>query len=137
MTDGEIDAYCLDWLQWCKTRGYYLQPGPKNILARMQPSKVGKPPNARNSIDMQFFNMAVHALGDMKEHEGAVACFNLYYPLEGEKADNIKRVADEMGIHRVTYYRRVLAFARKAHAMARSLKEVHQQTHTEPLLLID
>ena len=126
MTDGEVDAYCLDWQAWCKSRGFYIRPGPKNILARNMPSRVGQPPNARNSADMQFFNMALHMLGDMEEHKGAVACFNLHYPLEGDRAENIKRIADEMGINKATYYRRVIAFARKALAMARSLKSFHQ-----------
>ena len=137
MTDGEIDAYCLDWQFWCKTRGYYLQPGPKNILARMQPSKVGKPPNGRNNPDMQYFNMAVHALGDMAEHQASVACFNLYYPLEGEKADNIKRIADQMGIHRATYYRRVLAFARKAYSMSLSIKRFQLSDKGITELMVD
>lgn len=125
MTDGEIDAYCLDWQAWCKSRGFYIRPGPKNILARNMPSRVGLPPNARNSADMQFFNMALHMLGDMGEYKAKVACFNLYYPLEGERAENVKKIADEMGIHRVTYYKRVISFARKAMTMSRSLKAFH------------
>jgi hypothetical protein len=137
MTDGEIDAYCLDWQYWCKTRGYYLQPGAKNILARMQPSRVGVPPNGRNSPDMQFFNMAIHALADMREHMDTALCFGLYYPLEGPRADNIKRVADHMGIARSTYYRRVMAFARKAHSMSLSLKKVHNAGKLEVEMTID
>ena len=133
MTDGEIDAYCLDWQAWCKSRGFYLKPGPKNILARNMPSRVGQPPNARNSAEMQFFNMALHMLGEMKEHEGAVACFNLHYPLEGPRAEHIKRVADQMGINKATYYRRVIAFGRKAYAMGKSLRAFHNAKQEEEL----
>ena len=126
MTNGEIDAYCLDWQAWCKSRGFYIRPGAKNILARNMPSKVGQPPNARNSAQMQFFNMALHMLGDMEENAGAVECFNFYYPIDGtERAENIKQIADKMGIHRVTYYKRVLAFSRKAFHMAHTLRAVH------------
>ncbi|GGX98940.1 hypothetical protein GJV26_15985 [Massilia dura] len=63
----------------------------------MQPSKVREAPDARNNANMQFFNMAVHTLADMKEHQDAMVCFNLHYV---EQADNIKRRADELGISR-------------------------------------
>lgn len=137
MSDGEIDAYCLQWQHWCKTRGYYLQLNAKNILARMQPSKMMLPPNGRNDPDMQFFNMALHALGSMREHGLGLQCFNLYYPSEGEKADNIKRIADSMGIARSTYYRRVLSFARKAYSLSISLKEFHGTGKVHDVLVID
>jgi transposase-like protein len=71
---------------------------------------------------MQFFNMALHTLADMKEHHDAMVCFNLYYV---EQADNVKRLADQLGISRPTYYNRVKSFARKAFALSQSLKKAH------------
>ena len=139
MNDQQLNAYCEEWASWCYTRRFYLKPGAKNILARMHPSKSGVEPNARNSADMQFFNMAVHALADMKEHEEALACFNLMYV---EQADHVKRQADKLGISRPTYYNRSRAFARKALALAVSLKRVHQETasqgaaYVEPALVL-
>ncbi|MFS2007953.1 hypothetical protein ACEN9F_30535 [Duganella sp. CT11-25] len=125
MDDRLLNQYCLDWVYWCYTRRYYIAPGGKSVLASMQPSKTGLPPNARLDPDMQFFNMAVHTLADMKEHRDAMVCFNLYYV---EQADNVKRLADQLGISRPTYYNRVKSFARKALVLAQSLKKVHAES---------
>lgn len=122
MNDQQLHAHCLDWASWCFTRRFYLKPGAQNILARMQPSRTGVEPNARNNPDMQFFNMAVHTLADMAEHKDGLACFALMYV---EQADHIKRQADNLGISRPTYYNRSRAFARKALSLAHSLKRVH------------
>lgn len=122
MNDRLLNQLCLDWVHWCYTRRFYIAPGGKSQLGVMQPSKLREPPDARNNADMQFFNMAVHTLADMKEHHDAMVCFNLYYV---EQADNIKRKADELGISRPTYYSRARAFARKAHELAQCLKAAH------------
>ena len=122
MDDRLLNQYCLDWVHWCYTRRYYLAPGGKSVLASMQPSKTGLPPNARNNPDMQFFNMALHTLADMKQHHEAMVCFNLFYV---DQTGNVKRLADQLGISRPTYYNRVKAHARKAYALAQSLKKAH------------
>lgn len=119
MNDKELDAYCEEWVHWCYTRKFYLQPGAQNILARMQPSKSKEPPNARNSAEMQYFNMAVHAMADMKEHESAYACFKACYV---EQPDSLKREIARLEISRGTYYNRTRAFTRQAISLARSLK---------------
>jgi hypothetical protein len=119
MNDKELHQYCVDWSWWCFTRKYYIAPGSQNILARMQPSKVRPSPDAKNNADMQYFNMAVHALADMLEHKEALICFSLYYV---EHATNVKRAAEEIGISRPTYYNRAKAFARKAYILSISLK---------------
>lgn len=119
MSDKELDAYCQEWVWWCYTRRFYLQPGAQNILARMQPAKVKEPPNARNSAEMQFFNAAVHAMADMKEHAETFACFRLMYI---EQTGNLKRVAEQKGISRPTYYNRARAFARRAVSLSRSFQ---------------
>lgn len=123
MTDQQLHEYCTEWVSWCFTRRFYLKPGAQNILARMQPSRSGIAPNGRNNPDMQFFNMAIHALADMREHAEGLACFNLYYC---DQAANIKREADRLGIARSTYYRRITSFARKAYDMSASIKRVHE-----------
>lgn len=119
MTNKQLDAYCEEWLWWCHTRKFYLQAGAQNVLARFQAGKVKEPPNARNSAEMQFFNAAVYAMADMKEHAEAFACFRLMYI---EKADNVKRLAHEKGISRVTYYSRARSFARRAVSLSRSFQ---------------
>lgn len=123
MNDQQLHAYCLEWVRWSTTRKYYLKPGAQNILARMQPSRSGTEPNARNHPDMQYFHMAIHAMADMKEHEEGLVCFNLFYV---DEASNIKREADKLGIARSTYYRRITAFSRKAYSLSLSIKRVHE-----------
>lgn len=125
--DKLLNQYCLDWVHWCYTRRYYIAPGGKSALGNMQPSKTGLPPNARLNPDMQFFNMALHALADMATHKDEMVCFNLYYV---EQADNVKRLAEKLGISRPAYYRRVKAFARKAFSLSLSIKSA-QNTMAE------
>ncbi|WP_040501807.1 hypothetical protein [Herbaspirillum sp. YR522] len=128
MSDKQVDAYCEDWMNWCYTRRFYLQPGAQGVLARLQPSKTGEPPNARNSPDMQFFNMAIHMLGEMREHAETFACFKLMYV---EQAAHIKQQASKLEISRKTYYNRARAFARRAVSMSQSLKAATEKMRQE------
>lgn len=123
MNDQQLDAYCKAWADWCKSRKFYIKPGAKNILARMQPSRSGQPPNARNDPDMQFFNMAVHTLADMGDYQEKLACFNLHYL---DQTEYVKVEAAKLNISRVTYYNRVKSFARHAYSMSLSIKRVHE-----------
>jgi hypothetical protein len=125
LNDNQIDTYCLDWVRWCETRKFYLRPAAQNLLARMQPSKNGIEPNARNNPDMVFFNAALLSLADMPEHAEGCACFKAKYMEVGEL---IKVQVDKMEISRMTYYRRARAFARKALSLASSLKRVHAES---------
>ncbi|CUI04693.1 hypothetical protein BN2497_4163 [Janthinobacterium sp. CG23_2] len=124
MNDQQLHAYCLEWTSWCFTRRFYIKPGAQSLLARMQPSRSGVEPNARNNPDMQYFNMAIHALADMEENVDTLRCFSLMYV---EQADHVKRQADMLGISRPTYYNRARAFGRKAMSLAISLKRVHEE----------
>ncbi len=134
MNDKELDAYCEDWVNWCYTRKFYLQPGAQNILARMQPSKSGQPPNARNSAEMSFFNMAVHAMADMSEHKAEFACFRLHYI---EHCANVKSQAAKLGISRGTYCNKTKAFARRALSMAKSLKRASESMRETDDVAVD
>lgn len=124
MNDQQLHAYCLEWASWCFTRRFYIKPGAQSLLARMQPSRSGVEPNARNNPDMGYFNMAVHALADMKEHAEGLACFNLFYV---DQAPNVKVEADKLGVARSTYYRRISSFARKAYSLSISIKRVSEE----------
>ena len=125
MDNKELHQYCLDWVEWCRTRKYYTTPTPKNILARLQPSPSKAEPNGRNDPDMQFFNMAIHTLVDIGGNEEKYACFYFCYVLN---ARNIKTLTNELKISRQTYYNRVNDFARRAQSMARTLKRVQQSS---------
>lgn len=127
MNGDELHAHCEQWRQWCITRQYFIAPGAKNILARMQPAKVGQPPDAILSDDMSFFNMAVHALADMGSPD--TECFVKYYWF---RLKNIKKVAADMKISRDTFYERKKRFAERAMSMARSLKQAHLKNASMP-----
>lgn len=129
LNDNQVDTHCLDWVRWCETRKFYLRPAAQNILARMQPSKNGVEPNARNNPDMVFFNAAVCSYADMAEHAEGYACFRAKYL---ETSDLIKVQVDKLEISRMTYYRRARAFARKALSLASSLKRVHAESLRMP-----
>jgi hypothetical protein len=125
--EGErLHQLCEDWRDWCITRKYFIAPGNKNILARMQPSKVRPPPDASLSDEMSFFNMAIHALADMPGSEPE--CFVKYY---WHRCKNIKKVAAEMKIHRDTFYERKMRFARKAYSMALSFRRAYQEMNEQ------
>lgn len=127
MTGHELHLHCERWREWCITRQYFIAPGGKNVLARMQPHKIGNPPDAILSDDMSFFNMAVHALADMGD-PGA-ECFVKFYWF---RLNNIKSVAAKMGISRDTFYERKKRFAERAFSMANSLKRAHLQAVATP-----
>jgi hypothetical protein len=134
MKDKELNAFCQAWAHWCWTRRYFIRPGTKNVLARMQPSKSGKEPNAELSSELNFFNMAVHSLADMQDHRDDAACFVSYY---WDRESNIKAIAAKMGIGRQTYYDRMYRFARKALSMSHSLRRVHLQAMDKATAVID
>ncbi len=123
MTGNELHAFCENWYRWCVTRGYFIAPGAKNIFARLQPSKVLQPPDAVMSANLSYFNMAVHALVDMKDHDAE--CFIQFYCF---RAKNIKTIAARIGIHRDTFYERKQRFAKKAYALSLSLKNMHEES---------
>lgn len=122
-----IAEYCVDWVRWCETRKFYIRPPAKNILARMQPAKTGREPNARNHPDMQYFNMAIHTLADMPKYKAEWEAFKSYY----FGADQVaKRAASDLGIGLRTYYDHVKRFSHAAYAMAGSLKKMHEAMTT-------
>lgn len=126
-----MDELCWEWVRWCVTRKFYIRPPGQSILARLQPSKTGKEPNSRNHPDLQFFNMAVHALADMPKHKEGFTVFWMHYMGEGEV---VKRAADKLGISRSTYYERVAKFAKDAYSMSQSLKAIHEKNTSAAVL---
>jgi hypothetical protein len=119
MNKEELHKYCLEWVEWCRTRRFYAPPVKRNILERMRNPAGGKEPNGRNDPDMQFFNMAIFTLADMPEYKKMYNCFHFCYIVNGR---NAKALASELEISRKTYYNYIDEFARRAQSMARSLK---------------
>lgn len=127
LSSAEIDAYCIAWAKWCRTRRYYIKSPPQNILARMQPSKSGEIPDARNYPDMQYFNMAIHALADMPKYSASAKSFKLYYESSnGDNSSLVKQMAHSLGVSRQTLHAHYVGFGRAAHSMSISLKAAHE-----------
>lgn len=120
MNDKDLHNYCLRWAAWRYTRKFYLKPQAGNLLARMQPARSGKEPDAKLDAEMQFFNAAVSALKGDSAHAGDMTCFWSFYV---DQDRNIKAVAHKMGIGRQTYYDRVGRAARLAYRMAVDIKD--------------
>ncbi len=115
-------ALCWEWVRWSLSRKYYCHAPPKSILARLQPSKSGREPDAHNSALLQCFNSAVFALGDMPMHQAGFTVFMAHYMGDGEV---IKRVVARLQISRSTYYKRLEQFTQAAYSMAHSLLRHH------------
>jgi hypothetical protein len=124
-----VAEYCHEWVRWCQTRGMYMKKAGGSLLGRMQASKTGTEPNARNHPDMTYFNMAVHALADMPKWTVKARAFMAYYVGDGEV---VKRTADQLGIGRRTYYDHVKSFADQAHRLAASIKKSHETAFAPP-----
>jgi hypothetical protein len=72
---------------------------------------------------MSFFNMAIHALADMGDHD--TECFVKFYAEVAQDKLPIKTIAARMEISVRTFYYRKERFARKALSMAASMKRAH------------
>ncbi|CUI05510.1 hypothetical protein BN2497_5797 [Janthinobacterium sp. CG23_2] len=118
-----VAEYCDEWVRWCQTRSFYMRPAASGTLGRLQPSKVGREPNARNHPDMQYFNMAVHTLADMKKWKGKFLAFKAYYVGDATLA---KQAAAALGISERTYYYHVKSFGQAAYSMSHSIKKAHE-----------
>jgi hypothetical protein len=109
LSDGELDALCLRWAAWSRTRRLFGAPRvPKNILARMQPGPLREAPDAPTSAKLSAFNMAVAAQPD----SDAKLSFLVYYL---HPARSVKEAAYALGITRDAFYKRVRHFRRRAY----------------------
>ena len=90
----------------------------------MQPSKVGEEPNARNSPDMQYFNMAVHTLAEMKKWKVKFLAFHDYYL--GDRMV-VKQAASRLDISPRSYYYHVSSFGKAAMSMSHSIKKAQEK----------
>lgn len=122
MNESQLHDFCKSYAKWVDSRKFYVKPASKNILARMQPSRSGTPPNATNDAEMQHFHHAVRSLKDIEKHISNWVCFNLYYL---EHAPNVKVEAGRIGISRPTYYNRAKAFARDSLILSNTIKALY------------
>lgn len=131
MSDDELDKFCWSWNRWCFTRRFFLAPGAKNLLARMQPARVGDAPDAVMSADMAYFHTAVHALADMEGTDPE--CFVSYYALVQQNSMPIKTIAAKLGVSTSTFYEKKAKFARRALMLAKSLKATEESARQDEL----
>lgn len=124
-----IAEYCQDWVRWTRTRKFYIQPAAGSLLGRLQPSKTGVAPNARNCPDMPYFNMAIHTLADMPKWRHAWLAFNAHYLGPNQVA---KITIADLGMAARTYYDYIKRFSAAAYSMAASIKRVQQGMDLAP-----
>ncbi|VVE90412.1 hypothetical protein PBR20603_04396 [Pandoraea bronchicola] len=121
MNEQDLHALCLQYGQWCRTRRFFAPPLPRSLLAQFQPrTGAGVEPDADLVPEMQFFNMAVHALAD--DHPEDAACFTLYY---FHDVRPVKKIASAMGISRQAVYKRLHAHAARIEKARHLIKRVH------------
>jgi len=97
-SNQEQHLFCVEWGQWHRSRRLFAPPVPPTILARLQPSRVGEPPDARLSADLSYFNLSLLA---QPEGTGKLAMYYFYvYQLRP-----IKAVASAMGISTQGFYK--------------------------------
>jgi hypothetical protein len=120
MNDQDLHQFCLRWVAWRESRRLYVQPGAANVLARLQPSRVGSEPDAALDPMMPCFEMAVAAMREMPEHEATMVCFWLFYV---QRVSRIKVVASRLGIARRTFYDRVHRAAGAAHVLSKAIAQ--------------
>ncbi|NYH21400.1 hypothetical protein [Paraburkholderia bryophila] len=94
----ELHMFCLQWAEWHRSRRLFAPPIPPTILARLQPSRVGEPPNAILSADLSYFNLS---LLSQPESTGKTAMYHFYI----HRLRPIKLVAAEMGITTQGFYK--------------------------------
>jgi len=110
----------MRWVAWRETRHLYVKPGVGNVLARLQPSRMGTEPDAALDPQMPCSEMAVAAMREMPEHEAAAVCFWLFYVA---RVRRIKVVAGRLGIGRRTFYDRVHRAAGAAYALSKAIAQ--------------
>lgn len=121
MNDQELDARCMDWIQWCRSKQIYAPHVKGNVLGRFQPSKMRPEPDAELSQELAFLNMAIHALAENEPQGEDLRCFAcLWYSGETRKA-----VAIDQGVSLNTVVNRARRFAREAVRMGKVLRRYH------------
>ena len=125
MNQKDLHDYCLRWTAWRESRRLYVKPVTGNVLARLQPSRVGTAPDAALDPEMPCFEMAVAAMREMPEHAQDMTCFWLFYV---QRVRRIKVVASRLGIGRRTFYDRVSRAARAAHDMSVGISRAQRAT---------
>lgn len=117
------DARAARWVWWCWTRRLLAPSIKSNVLARLQVNRRRAcEPDAFMDSEMPFFNMAVHALCDVPEHEIEAVCFIGVHWYDV----NIKDLAREQQCARGTIYNRARKFAKRADLLSRTIRRAHE-----------
>lgn len=122
VSDTELDALCLRWAAWSRTRRFLGAPRvPPSILSQMQPARVREAPDAPMSAELSAFNTAVAAQPD----NPAKISFLIYYL---HPARSVKEAAHAQGITRDAFYKRVRHFRRRAYRAMQELEAASDNT---------
>lgn len=110
--ESDVHAMCVEWAHWASTRHRFgaprLNPGSSIEQFHRIPSSAGDDRSGRCSRDLALFNAVVI------QHEDQISrkIFEAHFL---KRSKHIKRLSDEYGLSRATWYRRVNAFARSVY----------------------
>lgn len=109
VTAEQAHVIAEQWKIWCDSKKYFGEAKQQNMLGRMMPGSSNIDGDGALSAELAYFNMAVHALVDMKDND-ATPFLYFYW----RRAKNIKALAYKLGIGRRTFYKARDRFVMKA-----------------------
>ncbi|WP_338910734.1 hypothetical protein [Mycetohabitans rhizoxinica] len=98
MNKQEQHTLCMEWAAWHRTRKLYAPPPPRNVLALLREPAGKEVPDAIADRALMLLHRVISFYPDGKEK----TAFYLYY-LYGARP--VKRVASEMGLSRMGFYK--------------------------------
>lgn len=122
--DSNLHELFEAWSHWCRTRRYFAPPPNKGTILGKLSSKTrpfsGGAPDAKCDMDLAALHLAI--LGQPRDALDTMV-FWAYY---GNRASNIKRAADELGIGRAHFYRLLQAFCIRVRAVSQDIAQYNR-----------
>lgn len=119
--DADLHALFEAWSRWSRTRRFYAPAPPSGTILGKLSSKTraftSGPPDAECNMDLAALHLAI--LGQPRDALDTLV-FWAYY---GERAANIKRTADALGIGRAHFYRLLKAFCTRVRAVSQDIAQ--------------
>lgn len=125
---SELETLIDNWIEWLRTRRFYVPPLPQNILTVLaeQNSKVSRPPpSADNDALCAAFNLVITMAPDAERLPF------LYVYVKRLRPQPLKSLGRDLGIDRDTVYQRAHAAAPKYLSQAKSLRELNSKMQKE------
>ena len=118
--DRDLDALCVAWVAWCRSRRVYVRPSaPASLLGRLTSKGSGRPstggPNAPCNAELAAFHLAYLAQ-PIEALDRKVFELHYYWGVR-----NIKTAAAELGIGRRHWYTLLREFRQRVYSSGQQL----------------